>query len=123
MNNGDQGRGDPLAEAIKIINRLLDLATRRGFRREAYGILLGKKLPEPVKRPRGAPRKKTTQYKRALGMLLELEADAGGRRGAPSRLARKLAEPDAAERKRNAAWRSDKEKHTRSVQNDLSRLS
>src|SRR5271168_3501725 len=30
-----------------------------------------------------------------------------GRRGAPSRLARKLAEPDAAERKRNAAWRSD----------------
>ena len=45
----------PLREALKIIDGLLALAKKHGLGREAYSIALGKKIPEPPKRPRGRP--------------------------------------------------------------------
>jgi hypothetical protein len=119
MDDEDALHDTPLREAIKIIDRLLALAKKRGFGREAYSIVLGKKIPEPRKRPRGRPLVKSTEYRRALAGLLEIEAlGSQGRRGARARLARAFAEAEAAERKNSPAWR----RRVRQYQNDLSRL-
>lgn len=90
--NGYRGAVAPeLIAATKIIEKLVDLAKRRGFGREAYEIALGEKLPPPVKRPRNRPKVKGPEYsfKLAFGMasnfLRQPEI-----RGARARFARKI---------------------------------
>src|ERR1700733_10560722 len=64
------GVAPELVEAKQIIEKLVDLATRRGFGREAKEIVLGEKLPPPVKRPRHRPKVKGSKYRLALALRM-----------------------------------------------------
>jgi hypothetical protein len=118
MEDEDALHDTPLREALKIIDGLLALAKKRGFAREAYSIVLGKKIPEPTKRPRGRPLLKNAEYRRALAGFLDIEARWRGGGGARARLARALADAEVAERKDSPA----RLRRVSQYQNDLSKL-
>lgn len=93
----------------------MDLASKHGFKREAYSIALGEEIPPPAKRKRGRPKKKTAEYR--LGLALGL-ARAAGKTQAD--VAHKLAEDELG---RRVETRLAVKKKKRQIENDISRLS
>jgi hypothetical protein len=112
-----------LVEAKEIIEKLVDLATRRGFGREACEIALGEKLPPPVKRPRHRPKVKGSKYrlKLAFGMASNFLRQPETR-GARARFARAMASRVAETQKDSPRSEEGVKRRARHFQNEMSRV-
>jgi hypothetical protein len=64
------GIAPELTQAKEIIEKLVELAERRGFGAEAHETTLGEKLPPPVKRPPNRPKVKGPKYRSALALRM-----------------------------------------------------
>ncbi len=103
---------DPLAECIEIIDALIGLCSKHGFRREALSIALGVDIPRRPKRGPGQPKKKDATYRLGLGLAAALGERAGLRRAAVARVWAESALGDG-------ATRADLKAKAAQVENDL----
>ena len=112
-----------LIEAKEIIEKLVDLAMRRGFGHEACEIALGEKLPPPVKRPPNRPKVKGSKYRldpvfgMASSFLRQPET-----RGARARFARAMASRVAETQKDWPRSEEGLKRRARYFQNEISRV-
>jgi hypothetical protein len=112
-----------LIEAKEILEKLVDLAKRRGFGREAYEIALGEKLPPPMKRLPNRPKVKGPEYR--LGLALGMASNILRQpetRGARRRLAHAMASREAETQKHSPRSVEGVKKRARHFQNEMSGL-
>jgi hypothetical protein len=117
------GVAPELIEAKEIIEKLADLAMRRGFGREACEIALGEKLPPLVKRPPNRPKVKGSKYRLelAFGMASSFLKQPETR-GARARVARVMASRVAENQKDRPRSEEGTKRRARYFQNEISRV-